>query len=111
MGIYQSFYHKLGYKGKPPVDENGVEIKPIGYNVNKANVFSVDMVNGEPVLHITGEIYGCVFTKQEFENYHIKLNTSGALRSGCRALMSQKIRAYYIIHKGNAVLNTGAAGC
>ncbi|MDB5287102.1 MAG: hypothetical protein JWR05_2051 [Mucilaginibacter sp.] len=71
--IYQSFYHKLGYKGKPPVDENGVEIKPIGYNVNKANVFSVDMVNGEPILHITGEIYGCVFTKQEFENYHIKL--------------------------------------
>ena len=71
--IYQSFYHKPGYKGKPPVDENGVEIQPIGYNVNKANVFSVDMVNGEPVLHITGEIYGCVFTKQEFENYHIKL--------------------------------------
>ena len=61
--IYQSFYHKMGYKGKAPVDENGVEIKPIGYNINKANVFSVDMMNGEPVLHITGEIYGCVFTR------------------------------------------------
>lgn len=71
--IYQSFYHKLGYKGKAPVDENGIEIKPIGYNINKANVFSVDMLNGEPILHITGEIYGCVFTKQEFENYHLKL--------------------------------------
>ena len=71
--IYQSFYHKLGYKGKPPVDDKGVAIQPIGYNINKNNVFSVDMVNGEPVLHITGEIYGCVFTKQEFANYHLKL--------------------------------------
>jgi hypothetical protein len=43
---YQSFYHKVGYKGKPPVDSNGAEIQPIGYNVNKNNVFSVVMENG-----------------------------------------------------------------
>ncbi|RFZ82938.1 DUF1080 domain-containing protein [Mucilaginibacter terrenus] len=71
--IYQSFYHKLGYKGQAPTDENGKLIEPIGYNKNQANVFSVDMVSGEPVLHVTGEIYGCVFTKQEFENYHLRL--------------------------------------
>ncbi|RWY52550.1 3-keto-disaccharide hydrolase [Mucilaginibacter gilvus] len=70
---YQSFYHKVGYKGKPPVDDNGVVIKPIGYNVNKNNVFSVVMENGQPVLKITGEIYGCIFTKEDFANYHLKL--------------------------------------
>ncbi|MEO7213055.1 DUF1080 domain-containing protein [Mucilaginibacter sp.] len=70
---YQSFYHKVGYNGKPPVDSNGVEIKPIGYNVNKNNVFSVVMENGQPVLKITGEIYGCIFTKQDFSNYRLKL--------------------------------------
>ena len=70
---YQSFYHKVGYNGKPPVDSNGVEIQPIGYNVNKNNVFSVVMENGQPVLKITGEIYGCIFTKQDFANYHLKL--------------------------------------
>jgi hypothetical protein len=70
---YQSFYHKVGYKGKPPVDSNGAEIQPIGYNVNKNNVFSVVMENGEPVLKITGEIYGCIFTKQDFANYRLKL--------------------------------------
>jgi hypothetical protein len=70
---YQSFYHNVGYNGKPPVDSNGVEIKPIGYNVNKNNVFSVVMENGQPVLKITGEIYGCIFTKQDFANYHLKL--------------------------------------
>jgi hypothetical protein len=70
---YQSFYHKVGYKGKPPVDSNGVEIQPIGYNVNKNNVFSVVMENGQPVLKITGEIYGCIFTKEDFANYRLKL--------------------------------------
>lgn len=29
--------------------------------------------NGEPVLKVSGEIYGCVFTKKEFENYHLKI--------------------------------------
>jgi hypothetical protein len=71
--IYQSFYHKLGYNGQAPKDENGNLMKPIGFNLNKQNVFSVDMVGGKPILHITGEIYGCVFTKQDFKNYHLKL--------------------------------------
>ena len=33
--IYQSFRHKLGYKGEAPKDENGNLIKPIGYNINQ----------------------------------------------------------------------------
>ncbi|TSD64621.1 DUF1080 domain-containing protein [Inquilinus sp. KBS0705] len=70
---YQSFYHKVGYKGAPPKDENGNLIEPIGYNVNKNNVFSVVMEDGQPVLKITGEIYGCIFTKQDFANYRLKL--------------------------------------
>lgn len=70
---YESYRHQLGYKGQVPVDVNGKQIAPIGYNKNEANVFSVVMQNGEPVLRISGEIYGCVFTKQDFENYDLKL--------------------------------------
>ncbi len=70
---YESYRHKLGYKGQVPVDENGKPVPPIGYNKNEANVFSVVMQNGEPVLHISGEIYGCIYTKQDFENYDFKL--------------------------------------
>ncbi|MEO6674094.1 MAG: family 16 glycoside hydrolase [Ginsengibacter sp.] len=29
--------------------------------------------NGGPVLRISGEIYGCIFTKEEYENYHLRL--------------------------------------
>jgi hypothetical protein len=71
--IYQSFHHKLGYKGEAPKDENGNLIKPIGYNINQDKVFTVIEENGEPVLHINGDIYGCLFTKQEFGNYDLRL--------------------------------------
>lgn len=71
--IYQSYRFHDGYDGTIPVNENGEKIKPIGYNKNEANLISVTMVDNEPVLRISGEIYGCVFTKQEFQNYHLKL--------------------------------------
>ncbi len=71
--IYQSYEHKNGYNGKIPKNEQGEDIQPIGYNKNVKNVFSIIEENGQPVLKISGETYGCVFTKDEFENYHMKL--------------------------------------
>ncbi|MBN1788996.1 MAG: DUF1080 domain-containing protein [Bacteroidales bacterium] len=71
--MYLSYAHKPGYSGEVPLDENGDTIQPFGYNKNASNVFSVTEENGDPVLRISGEIYGCVFTRQEFENYHLKL--------------------------------------
>ncbi len=71
--IYQSYPLKPGYNGEVPRDEKGVEIKPIGYNKNVAQVFTVTEEKGEPVLRISGEIYGCVFTRQDYSNYHLKL--------------------------------------
>lgn len=70
--MYLSYRHKNGYNGDLPVDENGVAIKPVGYNKYESKVFTVTEEKGEPVLKISGEIYGCVFTKQEYENYHFK---------------------------------------
>jgi hypothetical protein len=71
--MYLSFPLKNGYQGEIPKDEKGNPRVPIGYNNNVSNVFTM-IDEGEPVLRISGEIYGCVFTKQEFENYHLKMN-------------------------------------
>lgn len=71
--MYLSYRHSPGYKGEIPRDEKGDTILPIGYNRNVNGVFTVQVEQGEPVLKISGEIYGCVFTKQDFENYHLKL--------------------------------------
>ncbi|MBT1703322.1 3-keto-disaccharide hydrolase [Chryseosolibacter indicus] len=70
---YLSYKHKVGYNGNVPVDESGMALEPIGYNKDKGQVFSVIEDKGELVLKISGEIYGCVFTKKEYENYHVKL--------------------------------------
>jgi hypothetical protein len=71
--MYLSYKHKDGYSGKIPVDANGAEILPIGYNKNVNNMFTVIQENNEPVLKVSGEYYGCVFTKEQFRNYRLKL--------------------------------------
>jgi hypothetical protein len=70
---FQSHRHVPGDKGLPPTDAQGQPVPAIGYGKNEANVFTVLMQDNEPVLRISGEIYGCVFTKQDLANYDLKL--------------------------------------
>jgi hypothetical protein len=67
--IYQS-YENMDSNGKPVEGSNP---EPIGYDVNKDSVFSVIKENNELLLHVNGKTYGCVFTKQSYRNYHLKL--------------------------------------
>ncbi|WP_406685444.1 DUF1080 domain-containing protein [Seonamhaeicola sp. MEBiC1930] len=46
---------------------------PIGLNNNLKNVFSMIEENGEPVLKISGEIFGCISSKQSYKNYHLSV--------------------------------------
>lgn len=71
--IYQSFRFPNGYTGAAPKNADGTDVKPIGYNINQDKVFSVIIENGEPVLKIYGDIYGCLFTKKDYNNYYLKL--------------------------------------
>ena len=71
--MYLSYKHQNGYAGKIPTDANGNEIQPIGYNKNVNNMFTVIQENKEPVLKVSGEYYGCVFTKENYKNYRLKL--------------------------------------
>jgi len=71
--MYLGYRLKNDYNGEAPQDEQGAMIEPIGLNKNESQVFTVKEENGNPVLRISGEIYGCIFTKQEYENYRLKL--------------------------------------
>ena len=71
--IYQSYKLTDDYNGQQPKDEEGNPVEPIGYNKNVGDVFTVSLAYNEPILRISGEIYGCVFTKKEFENYHLSM--------------------------------------
>lgn len=45
---------------------------PLGLG-NQKKVFSVIQEEGETVLKVTGEIFGCLMSKKEYENFHLKL--------------------------------------
>lgn len=56
-----------------PKDEQGNYTQPVGYDRNERQVFNVSMVDDEPVLRISGEIYGGIFTREDYGNYHLRL--------------------------------------
>ncbi len=47
--------------------------EPIGLNKDPNHVFSVVKENGKPALRISGENFGGISTKEEFGNYHLRL--------------------------------------
>ena len=44
---------------------------PIGLNSDPLKIFTVTKLEGENVLHISGEVNASIATEKEFENYHI----------------------------------------
>ena len=53
------------YLGKPYQ-----QTEPIGANKDPNGVFKVE----DGAIHVSGETFGVVSTKQEFENYRLRLN-------------------------------------
>lgn len=55
------------------LNQHGDPSDAIGLNNDVKNVFQMIEQDGEPVLYITGEIYGGLTTIKEYENYHLSL--------------------------------------
>jgi hypothetical protein len=72
---YLSYKHKDTYDGSVPKDEQGKPIAPIGLNTGneKYKVFTMLEENQQPVLRISGEIYGALTSKNSYKNYHLTL--------------------------------------
>jgi hypothetical protein len=47
--------------------------KVLGLNNDPKKVFSVVSFEGQPAIRISGEIYGALTTRQEYENYSVRL--------------------------------------
>jgi len=59
----------------PDYDDNGKPItgKPLGLNNDPLKVFTVIKQDGESVIRISGQSWGAISTKKEYENYHLQL--------------------------------------
>ncbi|MBT8302309.1 MAG: DUF1080 domain-containing protein, partial [Maribacter sp.] len=64
----------LGPRFGPDVSWENIESQPaIGHNNDTLGVFSIVDLDGASVLRISGQVWGGIFTKREFENYHLQL--------------------------------------
>ncbi|WP_298474591.1 DUF1080 domain-containing protein [uncultured Maribacter sp.] len=70
---YLSYKHQPGYDGSVPKNEKGEDIEPIGLNDTLYNVFTTFQEGEDVLIRNTGEYYGCLITKKEYENYHFQL--------------------------------------
>jgi len=54
-------------------DANGKYPEPIGKNHDPLHVFVVEPVDGRPAIHVSGQGFGTITTKESFENFHLRL--------------------------------------
>jgi hypothetical protein len=57
-----------------PKSEDVTKGTPMGLNNDPKDVFSTKTENGETILHITGEVYGALSTKESFSNYYLEMD-------------------------------------
>ncbi|MEJ7684107.1 MAG: DUF1080 domain-containing protein [Segetibacter sp.] len=58
----------------PDLDSTGKIIgKPVGLNNDPKHVFTIINKDGENIIRISGEAWGGISTKKEYENYHFQL--------------------------------------
>lgn len=69
--------------GHPHKSVEGVNLKKndkgeyegvVGLNKDPKKVYTVVQVDGKPAIRISGEVFGALTSKDEFENYHLKLD-------------------------------------
>lgn len=54
-------------------DANGKYLEPIGLNRDPLHVFTVENVDGKPAIHVSGQGFGTITTKESFQNFHLRL--------------------------------------
>jgi hypothetical protein len=55
-----------------PKDARGEYTQPVGLNRDPRGVFSVVQIDGGPAIRISGETFGALITREEYEHYHLR---------------------------------------
>jgi hypothetical protein len=54
-------------------DAAGKYLEPLGKNKDPLHVFAVETVDGQPAIHVTGQGFGVITTRESFANFHLRL--------------------------------------
>jgi hypothetical protein len=79
-GVWKPLFNGKNLNGwdtylAPEYDDNGKPVtgKAVGLNNDPLKVFTVVKQDGEGVIRISGQGWGAISTKQQYENYHLQL--------------------------------------
>jgi hypothetical protein len=68
LGVPHRAYEVPGYvRGATPKED-----PVVGLNLDPLHVYSTRVVEGETVLHITGQIFGAITTLKSYDNFHFR---------------------------------------
>lgn len=88
-------------------DAAGNYLEPIGLNRDPLKVFSVAQVDGRPAIHISGQGFGVLTTREVFRNYHLRLQVKwGERKWGSRSAAVRDSGLLYHVH-GDAGFDHG----
>lgn len=80
-------------------DTNGAYLEPIGKNRDPLKVFTVETVDGQPAIHVTGQGFGTLTTSETFTNFHLRLQVKwGDRRWASRTNAVRDSGLLYFVH-------------
>jgi hypothetical protein len=56
-----------------PKDEKGNYPQPLGAERDPLKVFTIEIIDGQPAIHVSGQVFGGLTSTAEFSNYHLRL--------------------------------------
>ncbi|WP_373511657.1 DUF1080 domain-containing protein [Persicitalea sp.] len=57
-----------------PKDANGKYTQDLGIDNDPLGVFQIVTEDGQPAIHVSGEVFGTIIFDQNFENYHVSVD-------------------------------------
>lgn len=61
-------------------DANGKYLEPIGLDKDPLHVFTIENVDGQPAIHVSGQGFGTITTKESFSNFHLRLQVKWGVK-------------------------------
>jgi len=78
---------------------DGKYLEPIGKNRDPLHVFVVATVDGQPVVHISGQGFGVMTTDESFSNYHFRMEIKwGERKWGSKLNSPRDCGLLYFVH-------------
>jgi hypothetical protein len=80
-------------------DGQGNYLDPVGTNRDPLGVFKVEVADGRPAIHISGQGFGVLTSRESFENFHLRLQIKwGEKRWGKKANLPRDSGLLYYGH-------------